>query len=36
MGLLQDRPVAVALLSGLILLILSAAVAGLCTLSQSL
>ncbi len=32
-GLLQDRPIAIALLSGLILLGLSAAVAGLCMLA---
>lgn len=32
-GLLQDRPIAIALLSGLILLGLSAAVAGLCMLT---
>ena len=34
MGLVQDRPVAIALLAGLALLLLSALVAGLCYLAQ--
>ena len=35
MGLVQDRPVAIALLSGLVLLILSALVAGLCFAAET-
>ena len=36
MGLVQDRPAAIALLSGLVLLILSALVAGLCFVAETL
>ena len=35
-GLIQDRPEAIALLSGLALLALSAVVAGVCTLADML
>ncbi len=35
MGLTQDRPVAIALLSGLVLALLAALVAGLCFLAQA-
>jgi hypothetical protein len=35
MGLIQDRPVAIVLLSGLVLALLSALVAGLCFLAQA-
>jgi hypothetical protein len=36
MGLVQDRPVAIALLSGLVLLALSALVAGICLAAEGL
>jgi hypothetical protein len=36
MGLVQDRPMAIALLAGLVLLILSALVAGVCLLTERL
>lgn len=35
MGLVQDRPVAIALLSGLVLALVAALVAGLCFLTQA-
>lgn len=35
MGLVQDRPVAIALLSGVVLALLAALVAGLCFLTQA-
>lgn len=35
MGLIQDRPVAIALLAGLVLALLAALAAGLCYLAQA-